>query len=932
MPYRCRKCDAVIYNSSDEYNAHLNSAVHIANMVILATEYATIPKEQLIKVFGTDDTKMLIAIFESGGEFTDTAVNKTSIVLPNTIFNKEALRDKIHEIHNFMRNSGTGYGMNALKVFNVFYGLMKIEENGLLEKIGLPKTPACSFKYLLSLADETFNDLCNEKLLTTVRNETLYAIMDSKVVEFLLHDVPPLITPSALAYLIKEISKLSEIEKACNVQLAGKIYEYFVGRSRTDKSDLGAHFTDRHITSFVINELDIEIKDGKLPRTVDMFGGSGGFTTSFIQHVNKDINWAEEINKIYHYDINPDVVRSAALEIFCLTGEAPDKRNVGYKNSFTDGWGDTYEESHFDLILGNPPYGGDTYETGRHSPMIKFLEAKKKEKITFEEQIIIRNQLNLYKQKEKEELEVARRFTVSVENSSKHIRQYCDQYKLNGNDKESVSLILFMSCLAPGGICAVVLKEGVFFAPKYKSLREFLVNKFEVSKIISIANNQFENTTTKTSVLIFKNTGNPTSKVDFYDLCVDKYKEDKFELINYMYVQTECKDAISEVYKTYRSSATLNEIKLKDYTLAYNFYNFKDMIPGDGYTIVKLFDVCNMENGTIITKEKSTPGQYPVYGGGNVSYYIDKYNREGWTLILSKHGISKICVRLIDDKIFLSSDAGSLKPKENNELLSFYINHLLLTNKVQKYIYEKLTNGSIQKHIDTKLFQEFKIPIPNQDKINYWGCNLQNLYAGIAGKKEELKNQEDLIFKKVEQIINTNTRQKEYTIKDLFDITYGDKHKSYDSDELVLQIGGGALEVNYKFVKTWNIESNVILMSAVCDAGYVSIFNEKVNANKNVYIFTQKIQNYNINKYIYYYLKINENKLKSMAKGSIQVWLNRDKIYEFKVYIPPIDDISTQISESMFSNIDSIKNDINTFKKEYKKLSVMLENEAIKDS
>jgi len=45
--------------------------------------------------------------------------------LKMSITNKEALKDKIHDIHNYLRNNGAGYGMNALKVFNVIYGLKK---------------------------------------------------------------------------------------------------------------------------------------------------------------------------------------------------------------------------------------------------------------------------------------------------------------------------------------------------------------------------------------------------------------------------------------------------------------------------------------------------------------------------------------------------------------------------------------------------------------------------------------------------------------------------------------------------------------------------------------------------------------------------------------------------------------------------------------
>lgn len=37
------------------------------------------------------------------------------------ITNSDDLREKIHEIHNFMRNNGIGYGLTSLKTFNLFF-------------------------------------------------------------------------------------------------------------------------------------------------------------------------------------------------------------------------------------------------------------------------------------------------------------------------------------------------------------------------------------------------------------------------------------------------------------------------------------------------------------------------------------------------------------------------------------------------------------------------------------------------------------------------------------------------------------------------------------------------------------------------------------------------------------------------------------------
>jgi len=79
--------------------------------------------------------------------------DKQKVEISNNVSNKEALKDKIHEIHNYLRNNGAGYGMNALKVFNLLYGLKKIEEKNLLDKVNL-KRPDCEFSYLLKLANE----------------------------------------------------------------------------------------------------------------------------------------------------------------------------------------------------------------------------------------------------------------------------------------------------------------------------------------------------------------------------------------------------------------------------------------------------------------------------------------------------------------------------------------------------------------------------------------------------------------------------------------------------------------------------------------------------------------------------------------------------------------------------------------------------------
>ncbi len=39
------------------------------------------------------------------------------------------------------------------------------------------------------------------------------------------------------------------------IDMKGKMYEYFIGRDKSSISELGAYFTDRYITNFLINDI-----------------------------------------------------------------------------------------------------------------------------------------------------------------------------------------------------------------------------------------------------------------------------------------------------------------------------------------------------------------------------------------------------------------------------------------------------------------------------------------------------------------------------------------------------------------------------------------------------------------------------------------------------------------------------------------------------
>ena len=218
-----------------------------------------------------------------------------------------------------------------------------------------------------------------------------------------------------------------------------------------------------------------------------------------------------------------------------------------------------------------------------------------------------------------------------------------------------------MDMLDVNGTAIGVLKEGVFFNKTYKNLRKCLVENFNVREIISVPQDQFENTLTKTSIVIFDNTKEKTTTVKFSDLIVERYTKDKFEEIGGEIVLTENKDDICGISDKLISEATKDEI-LKNPICSLNGKDYKlnNLVVSDDYTLNNLDDTCDIILGTRITKKENIEGDIPVYGGGDITFYTNKSNRNENTLIISRYALSKTCVRLIPNNFFLNDSGLSI--------------------------------------------------------------------------------------------------------------------------------------------------------------------------------------------------------------------------------------------------------------------------------
>lgn len=883
----------------------------------------------------------------------------------SNITNSDDLREKIHEIHNYMRNNGIGYGLTSLKVFNLFYGLMKIEEYGLNEIIGL-NDEKCKFSYLLNLIN---NPDEKNKFINILNDETLNIIYDTtNNVNLLIgYNIPIDLKPDVYKYLLNEINSIKDIEKSSKEQLSGKIYEYFVGRDQSAISELGAYFTNRRIVDFILNKIKPELKsDGTIPKMIDMFGGSGGFTIGYIDYLIKNyikIDWKTQLNNIYHFDINEDVLKSARLELFCLTqGIIPNmEKNIKRTNSFTYDFNEKFE-----LIITNPPYGGDKIGTSakkeKRDKIIKYIDneinifkkniidiIEKTEDIKNKKKILddikkpktniykiisiikdididvnikrikeLYNQSNELKKENKIEIENNKKLCVNIDSCSDQINKFAVKHKLTGNDKEACSLMLIMDLLEIDGTAVGVLKEGLFFDSSYKDLRKVLLTEYNVKDIISIPANQFENTSTKTSIVIFsKDRDIKTSYINFSELKVNLYEKD--EIIEDINKEGKIeiklkynKGDIINVEEVFIKTVSIDEIlNNESISLNYKDYNKVSIIPGEGFQLVKIKDICEFQPKS---KRQASFGKenglYNFYTSSDKIKKCDEADYKTEYLIIGNGGVANI---KIDNNFSCSADNYIINSKIN-----YYLYYLLFDNI---YLLENGFNGSTIKHLSKKYLEDLEIPIPKTPELlEYWENKISTPFMRKQEKERRFKEVEEEIKNRIKDI-QENHECEEVKLGDICNIN-PKNIKRYDTKNLNLSYGKylfytGSTNLKYYCNKP-NILKYTIIINKTNGSGKCNIFIDKniCVANQTYIIQSNKSELYTI--YIYNYLIQLKYKIEEGYIGACHKNLSSDYLYNFKIQMPK--------DKSLIDNLQPLFDEVEELQKEIKELEETYNN------
>jgi type I restriction-modification system DNA methylase subunit len=499
-------------------------------------------------------------------------------------------------------------------------------------------------KYAFSnlLKDENGDDIGDQDLYNRVYNRQKDCLVGQ--IMFVLGFMNMKFKLEGIYNLRLIYDKLSQIDVeklTTQYDIIGTIYEIHL-KSGTSNSmrDLGQYYTHRQVIKYMINLCDPQMRNGLIEKIVDPTMGTGGFLTMAIKYLNAkynhQIDWTKNRDHIIGFDIDENVRNMALLNVLLEMGELC-KLTLVKQDTLHEDMKFTHDDTileKVDVILANEPMG-----------LKNIVHADCCERIK--------------------------------------------EMKIRGTKAEPLFLQLFMSALNEGGRCAVIVPNGVLFneSTLHIGTRKYLIENFDLKKVVSLNDEFFLNTGVKTSILFFKKDIQRTKEVEFSQICL---KDD-------------------QILETTIIKVSYQQIKDNNYSLFVSKYNVEKVSKIDNMTYRKLEDVCELKNGKQLDTKKFIEGKYPVYGGGRKQLgFHNEFNRVGFETIVcatGSCGFVNIC-----ETEYWASQCFTISTKDTSVLNSKYLYYYCKIFLEKIFMNNK--KGSTQPYIRCTQFVDLEILIP----------------------------------------------------------------------------------------------------------------------------------------------------------------------------------------------------------------------------
>ena len=643
--------------------------------------------------------------------------------------------------------------------------------------------------------------------------------------------------------------KMDDVD--CQMDVLGWVYEQHLKTGSSAARDLGQFFTDRFICEYMVNLCAPEFKGKGVPESVcDPSMGTGGFLTAFMKYYKNKypktpIDWSVQQKEIHGCDTDPKVAGVARLNLFMESGGNRFNHILTHDSLYGD-----LTQTGYDVILANMPFG---------LKGIKHAECCER----------------------------------------------VNKLKIRGTKSEPLFLQLMMVSLNLGGRCAVVVPDGMLVNQSscHNDTRKYLLDKFELKRVIKMKGQFFMNTGIQPSILFFENTGKPTKNVEFWDV-IKGEKGDIQESMILSVPREKIDDASSFDMRRYQE--------------------VKAVANPAGFPMVKLSDVCNLTSGK--TNNERGIGTIPFYDSNGKIGVVNKHLFDG-EYIITARVLSIGSVNYVSGKFWAGDNTINITSKDNNILSNrFFYYWLLLNNKVLK----DLSSG-IKPCIRKSDVKEIKMPLPSlaiqqeivatldriytpgttelADTLKLTDKAMDLVLANPSGAMlEPIVEAQRLIRKSAQMVADVKAQMvadvkaqmvailrascskgELKTLKDVCAVSFGERITQKDNKGTIYPVYGGG-EPNFH-TDRFNREGKTCKVArfAVSEKTMVLIINEKYWLMDSGFTVLSKDSKNIANEYLWWVLWANQSKLASCTTGSCQKNINMDMFYSLEFGFPSLE-------------------------------------------
>ena len=613
------------------------------------------------------------------------------------------------------------------------------------------------------------------------------------------------------ASILKELNKIDLNNLDGHVDILGTVYENHLG-SGSNKSamrDLGQFFTDRKVCNYMVNLCQPKfLADKRAESVLDPTMGTGGFLTSYVKYLKTNghtIDWSKMQDDVVGCDIDEFVVSIGEINMYLSTGVLFDR--ISHRDSLQNDVGEPDQRLKFKIILANEPFGVKG---------LKFVDSCKRVK----------------------------------------------DLGINGTKSEPLFLNLMMAALDKDGRCAVVVPDGVLVnnSNQHNGTRKYLLDNFELKRVIKMKGQFFSNTGIQPSILFFENTGFSTSEVEFWEVEQDS----KGVIVEKMLLSVP-RDNLDE-------SCSLDMRRYQEVTAVVNT---------GGYPMVKLGDI--LKDHTVknpVATTKSTPGRYNLYSSScDVFTHNEAEFMTGEYLLQGSRGTIAKATHYCNTPFSASNNVFVLSAIDPTEVLLKYIYYSLKTSKIT----DDTATTSVIPMLTKTMFNEIKIPLPPLSIQQEIVTALDLIYNNAATAKAAVTSVKSQMAAVIRSVGARGFERKK--LGEVVDIEGGDYiTKTNETIGEYPVYGGGAASY---YINRFNREPTCVINKDGMSASCVQMVNTKFFLNHHGWTLKLK-SNDLIERFLHWELYFRADEIFTLATGSCQKGLNQKDFTQFMIYIPPL--------------------------------------------